>query len=457
MLMRQMTGLIVLFTCGILLSSDGQPPLAEQVRAHLTRDEWQQALALARRDQADSDDRADTAAALGESLFRAGQLEEVAGVLEPLLESEDVPARALITLARLYHARGRHDEVEGLLDAAVAGAPADAELLYLAGDLAAGRARTIALLNRYLELSGDVATPRTESARGMIRFLTQLGDRALWTAVKSPRRLELPLTMLWDSSGHALGYVIEARVGEKGKRVRLLLDTGTSGLTVIDRIARKRGFEPLVAKTLFGGGGSGVHETLQGVFPQFALGELRFENALATSTRQELEPTGRYHGLIGLNIFDGYRVTLDLLKKRLILEADRVPSGGDPYWWIAGQLLVRVRTTDDTSGLFILDTGAAMSVLADSFVDHLQVDSPGQTVKLRAFGGLVEGAKVVRGVEIDYQGFKTGRAGLIVTDMTLPSRLGGVEVSGLLGLDLLAGKRLILDTTTRQIELVGQP
>jgi hypothetical protein len=158
-----------------------------------------------------------------------------------------------------------------------------------------------------------------------------------------------------------------------------------------------------------------------------------------------------------LNIFDGYRVTLDFVKKRLILEAKRDPSSGDPYYWIAGQLLVRVQATHGSSGLFILDTGAAMSVLSRTFVDSLQGARQGQGVELRMFGGTVEGAQLVQGVDIDYQGFTTGNAGLVVTDMSLPGRLGGVEVAGLLGLDMLAGKRLVFDTTSRHITLTRQP
>ena len=171
-----------------------------------------------------------------------------------------------------------------------------------------------------------------------------------------------------------------------------------------------------------------------------------------TTTRQELDPTGRFHGLLGLSVFGGYRVTLDLKHKRMRLQSSDEPLEGEPYWWVSGQLLVRGRTPAGSQGLFVLDTGAAATVLADAFAAKLDA-SPGEPAAVRALGGRVRGARVVRGVDLRFQSLGTAGRQLIAYDLSPASRLGGVEVSGLLGLDLLAGQRLVLDTANQRIVL----
>ena len=53
-------------------------------------------------------------------------------------------------------------------------------------------------------------------------------------------------------------------------------------------------------------------------------GELSFTDALASTSESEFDPQRRYHGLIGISVFNGYRVTLDLSRQRLLL----APAGG---------------------------------------------------------------------------------------------------------------------------------
>jgi hypothetical protein len=253
----------------------------------------------------------------------------------------------------------------------------------------------------------------------------------------------------------ATGYVIEARAGERGKRVKLLLDTGSPGLYVVERIANKRGFHQLSEQTTFGGGGDRRHATRRGLFDSFAIGELRFRSVLATASSDEVDPLGRYHGLIGLSAFNGYRVTLDLKRKRLI--ARRAPEAapeGAPYWVVSGQWLVRVRDGDDRrDGLFLFDTGATRTLIGTRFVEGLEGVRIGEGSEIHGFGGALEGARAVDGIVLEFERHRVGPHDLRSVDLSLRSKMGGVEISGLLGLDLLDGPRITVDTVHRVIEL----
>jgi hypothetical protein len=253
--------------------------------------------------------------------------------------------------------------------------------------------------------------------------------------------------------------VIEARIGEGGKRVKLLLDTGSPGLFVVERIANKRGFSELSQQTTFGGGGDRRHTTRRGFFDVFSIGDLRFRSVLATTSRDEVDPEGRYHGLIGLAAFNGFRVTLDFKRKTLILDPapDLAPDGA-PYWVVAGQWLVRVHEGRGLrDGLFLFDTGATRTLLGTDFVaglDEVQLEDP---VEIQGFGGAIGGARRVDGVVVEFRGHRVGPRDLRAVDVSLRSKMGGVEVSGLLGLDLLDGPRITVDTVHRVIDLAPPP
>jgi hypothetical protein len=269
--------------------------------------------------------------------------------------------------------------------------------------------------------------------------------------------MELPLEPAHGPDGSLLGFVIRPTIGEKGKPVRLLLDTGSSGLFLLQRLARKRGFEPLSEETFFGGGGSQRHVSPRGLFPTFAVGELRFADAEATTSTRNFAPQGKFRGVLGLSVFDGYRVTLDLPRKRLILDQEEPLTTGSSYWVISGQMLVRVRANDEGGGLFLLDTGATSSLLGAAFAERLPGVRFRKPAYLLGFGGRREGARYVEGVQLAFQELAP-RTGLVpAVDLSLRSRMTGVEISGYLGLDLLAGARIVIDTRTRRIASFGSP
>jgi len=429
---------------------DGQ---VAEIRGLLAGNVWREALCLAREAASAAPADARLGAALAEALFRAGELEEAESILRPIAEEPSAPPRALVTLGRLHSARGRTDLAEPLLDRAVTAAPDDREVLFWAGDLANRRERAIALLTRYLELSEGDDPDRIESVGGTLDVFEALGDRRTWVATSLPETLELPLVKLGDGYGRTRGYLLEVKLGSRKKPTRLMLDTGSHGLFVLDRIVNKKGFRPLATKTLFGGGGKRRHESRRGLISPASLGDLIFEDALVTSTADELDATGRFHGLLGVAIFGGHRVTLDLENGRLRLSRESDPIAGSPYWWFSGQMLVRVEAGDGTSGLFVFDTGATQSVVANSFVDRIDEARLSQSAPVRAFGGIIAGAKRVSGIELTFQGHSTGDSGLIAYDFEVQSRLSGVEVSGLLGLDVLDGLQIVIDTVAQRILL----
>lgn len=422
-----------------------------RVRALLRMQRWQPALEEARRYADARTDAPRVRAVLGQALFRAGRLAEVEQAIGEIAARDDAPARALVVLGRLRAAEGRDEQAIELMARAVAADPGDRDVLYWASGSTTTRGEAVERLERYLELAEGDDPDRIEAARTGVDVLRALGERAVWISEARPERAELPLTRLWDpGTGATQGFVVRVGLGKKGKPVPLLLDTGSPGLFVIQRAARKRGLDPVAVQSQFGGGGDQRHSSTRGLFATAAIGDLRFRDALASSNKQEMDPTGRFHGVIGLAVFNGYRVTLDLEDDKLLLEPPGEIQGGDPYWTVEGQWLVE-GSIGGEPGLLLFDTGATNSIVDQATVERLPGARLSQSVTVHGFGGKIGGARRVQGVEIAFQGLATGTGPMSAIDLSGRSRVGGVELSGFIGLDLLDRKRIVIDTVNRRI------
>ncbi len=434
---------------------DAVPGRVDSIRKAIAADDWTGALASARALIRDAPEDPRAAGVLGEALYRAGEIEEAGETLAPLAETPAPPVRALVVLGLVRASEGRYAAAAEILDRALSAAPDDPYVLYWAAGSRESRSETVRLLERYLEHAAGEDPDRVEGVRGRIRLLRALGDRPLWVSEERPERLETRLRPIFAPPLVA-GYIVDARIGDARKKVPLLLDTGSTGLYLGDRLARKHGFEPISDETTFGGGGSGRHRASRGVFDRFAIGDLKFKDALASIADGGLDPAAPYRGLLDLGIFEGYRVVLDLPEHVLRLEppAAAPAAEGAPYWTVAGQILVRVRADGGPDGLFVLDTGAVTTLLDLAFARNVAPARIGPATRVRAFGGAREGARQVDGVVLRFLGAATDGGSMNAADLTLRSRLCGVQISGFLGLDLLAHTRLEIDTLHRRVIVV---
>ena len=424
---------------------------AAAVRALIEKDAWREALDAAKAFAGAAPSNAEAVSVLGEALYRAGRIDEAGRTLAPLATREDAPPRALVTLGLVRAAEGKTDEAGTLLDRALALAPEDRFVLYHAASVGTSRADTIARLERYLAKSDGDDADRIEGARGTIRYLKALGDRATWVRETSPERVEVPLRAIPDGGGGSAGFVVQVELG--GRKVWVLLDTGSGGLFAVERALKKSGLEPISEETVFAGGGSGREASKKWFIPSCAVGGLRFKDAVVTTTPTEIDPAGRYQGVLGVGIFSGYRVTLDLGKGRLLLDAGEAPAGAVPYWDVAGQILVEATAGDGRRGLFLFDTGATRSFLSFDFAGG----PTGAKADVRTYGGAVEGARQVMGIALEFPGLPPSAKPKTAGDLTQRSRLSGVEVSGFLGLDVLADAVVIVDTKSRRIAASRPP
>jgi len=435
----------------LLLAAAAATAAAGHVRELIVRDRWKDALAEAKELVAQPHD-ADADAALGEALYRAGRIDEADEVLSPLAERDDAPARALAQLGLVRAAQGKGVAAAGLMERAIAQAPRDPWVAYRAAGAARTRARANELLSVFIDAAGAEDADRVEGARGTIRLNQALGERKVWISVASPDHAELPLKPMVGTGG---GYFVEVTLANR-KKIRLLLDTGSTGLFVVERAVKKGGLTPLSEETVFAGGGAGRTASARGLLEKLTIGGVEFADALVTTTKEEFDPQGRIHGVLGLDVFSGYRVTMDLAHGRLALDRCGSETGGTPFWDVSGQMLVRASAAG-VEGLFLFDTGATRSMFARAYSDAVPGAQVASAAAVRTYGGNVAGAASVRGVKLRFLDLEGEGGPAYTADLTQRSRLGGVEISGFLGMDLIDGSKVVIDTCAQRVAIPVVP
>jgi len=431
--------------CATIAAAPGPAHVRELIEADRAREAVEEARTLA----VSAPEDLDVAACLGEALYRAGRIEEAGTALEPVSSRPEAPARAIAQLGLVRAAQGRNAEAATLLDRALAAAPEDRWVIYRAAGAAETRAEGRRRLTAYLARSEGDDPDRIEGAKGTIRFYDAIGEKRIWAVAQHPERVELPLVPLTGTNGR--GWVLEARL-KGNKKLRLLLDTGSTGLFVVERAVKKAGLSPLPEETVFAGGSTGRARSGRGLLERLAIGDLVFEDALVTTTRDEFDPQGRIHGVLGIAALAGYLVTLDLDRGKLILEAAPTEASGEPYWNVGGQMLVRAGAEGASEdGLFLFDTGATRSMIATAYAATIGGASESSPAAVRTYGGNVAGAAALRNVSLRFGGVPLGTETVNRSDLTQRSRLGGVEIAGFLGLDALDGTVIRIDTTRQRV------
>jgi Tfp pilus assembly protein PilF len=425
--------------------------LGGRIEAWIDADRWTEALEEARRLGERGRSSGRLASAVGSALYRAGLLEEASELLASHATANDLTPRGWTVLGLLRLAEGRSAEAVERMAGALAADSEDARIVLRAAEVATTRAEAASRLTRYLEIGAADDADRLEGARGTLRWIRALGERSVWRARAAPDRLVLPLAPVAGG-----GWTVAARIGPKRRAARLLFDTGSGGVFLVDRVARRGEFEELAQETAFGGGGSGRHRSARGLVRSFSLAGLEFEDALVETTTVEIDPSGRYQGVLGPSVLDGYRLLVDLRDGTLTLERQGTSASGTdgvPYWNVSGQLLVRAAARGAPEGLFLLDTGATHSVLDLDYAARVPGARLEASAAARGYGGAIAGARRVDRAELTLLGHDTGGRPLVASDLGARSRLGGVEIAGYIGMDLLAGTVLVIDPFTRRVDL----
>jgi tetratricopeptide (TPR) repeat protein len=471
------------------------------VRVMLRQQKWADAEALAEKGVAANPRSVVMLTALGEAQVRAGkpwdawQTLKTANGIDLCYAREHLLFSQLAHINSLYATALKEARMAHMLD------PHDPEI----------RSEwiwTLPAAERMKELEAYLASPTGDDPDD-IRHMQQLLDfmkRSADTPHKACRLVskadstEIPFAYLMADAQRIKAFGLEVKLN--GKTARLQIDTGAGGILISRSVAERAGLKAVSHTEMGGVGSKGYQAGYTAYADSIQIGGLEFQDCEVRVL--DSRNVADEDGLIGMDVFSRFLVTLDYPMRKLGLgplpprpgEAETTPTlrsdqaegnpGGDtnenaassadagdkpaaqaaapvahgPFdryiapemkdwtavYRVGHQLLLPVNMNKKVNKLFILDTGAwATSVAPDAAREVTKVNSAGDEMKVKGISGTVQQAYFAD--QITFYFAHLGQMVQMVPsfDIANVSKSTGMEVSGFIGASTI-------DLTTLKID-----
>ncbi len=415
---------------------------------------------------------ADLLAIQAEMSLRCGKPLAAASLARATLRIDRGSHLAWLVLAEVLASRWRRESARAAFEQVLASDPRQPRALWGMPAVVDSREEGIAYFKRYLAvaLSRGETRERIRMAGDGLAMLEALGDRETWTLKKADLPGTIPLTPLSTRLAHVGGWVLRCEIGD-ARKVPALLDSGASGLHVAPRTSRRARLDEVSSATLVGGGGAGRHAVRRGLYSHLDLGPLVYASPIGVVAPRSLHPRGAYRAIVGLDLFGGTEVEIDLDRRMMrIREAESLVETGDPLeekiigsgdgaiplFRFEGQLLAPIEIRAGRRSvhtLALVDTGASKTLLDRSVAERLPGLRKGGRRAGRGYGGAIPYVGEVHSLRIDLGGAVADLRSVAVIDLAQRARLIGVRVGAFVGLDFIAQHRLIFDLESGTLKL----
>lgn len=262
--------------------------------------------------------------ALGEVLFRQGQIHAAEHEWANVINAGHVDARSYFGLSRVRNALAMYKTGKEMIDTAHELAPDDPDITE-AWAATLSRAEHVKYLETMLAGQNNWDADDREDAKTYLKYLQErakLGSSAC-RLVSKVTKTETPLVRLLSDPEQLRGYGLS--VSLNGRKSSLLLDTGASGIIVKRSLAEHAGVGKIVETKVGGVGDKGKRNAHVGIVDHIKVGELEFQNCPIEV--MEARSVDEEDGLIGTDVFEDFLVDIDFPHERLKLsELPRRPG-----------------------------------------------------------------------------------------------------------------------------------
>jgi tetratricopeptide (TPR) repeat protein len=245
-----------------------------------------------------------------------------------------------------------------------------------------------------------------------------------------------------------------------GRKLKLLLDTGASGILLSQTFIDKSGLDHLGTIEGRGVGDDGAKKGFLSVADTCEIGGLKFKTCVFRALEGKRAISGEFDGLIGTDTFGQYLIQIDFQKHAMNLkplpERQRLPQGYDrevppeektftPVFRQGHHLLVTTHLNGEDAGLFLLDTGSGISMVDSTFASLSGKIHQDNYMRVKGISGDVKKVFEASKAEIQFATFRQRNLGMTAIDLNNSPDHQDVRMSGILGLPVLAMFRLTLD------------
>ena len=431
---------------------------------------------------------------LGEVRYRRGEVVEAADLYTRSLKLDPCSARTHYDVYRYQSLSGLHASAQRQLDVAHGLSPDNPvyERVWLASHAVPMTAeQRFANLNKRLEDTS--LTP--EQRDGLTATI-----KGIETREKGNCQLVTPLTnvtlpMLPIAVGAVLSpedmYGVGLEVEFNGKKRRVQIDTGASGLLLNRSVAKAAGLVPEMETKTGGIGDKGLANTFVTHVDDIKIGSMEFKNCMV----RVLEGHGplEVDGLIGTDVFRDYLVTLDTPGRQVRLSplpprpdqkpgqetsldtdgddsdeatplsaADRARDryiapemkGWTPIFREGHDLIVPTGIGDAAAKLFIMDTGSAQMMISPDAAREVTHVTGDTDMQIRGISGDVKKVYEADNVHVVFGGVGLRARRMTSIDTSHLSGSSGVEISGLIGFPMLRELVISIDYRDNLIKVV---
>lgn len=373
-------------------------------------------------------------------------------------------ARALYGMAEVYNLAGFHATAQRDIEHAYLLHPTDDDIH---GWWISTRPRKerLALLADYAEHSDQQTDEQRKKLKEELAKESVSHNSDCRIASGSPKETKVPMAQMLDGPNNFVGWGLDVQFN--GKKRRLQIDTGASGITISRSAAMSLGIVRDDTSKIGGIGDDGNVRTSIAHVPSIKIGGVEFTNC-------PVEIIEKFNvldsdGLIGTDVFNSSQVTLDFPQHELRLAPlpdrpgdkpdmqaagdDEVVVAHDPYVapemakWLriyrsGHQLLMPTgfadtkRIKDESSwkdGLFLLDTGSYDNLISPKAVRQVTKVSRDYDDQIQGISGEVKKVYEAGQFTLAFAGLRLDAPSMRAIDLTSISHDAGVEVSGLIG------------------------
>jgi predicted aspartyl protease len=362
----------------------------------------------------------------GEVRFRRGEFAEADAEFKAAVEWDPRFALAWWGLGRVAECASMNKTALEDFHRAYELNPTDRRILGTWISRLSGQER-MAALNRYeamltAEGANQTGDPKAlEDLRQRAELAKALNGREGMTLASPYKSAEVPLEAFVSSATHMRTFGLEVMVN--GKPVRLVLDTGAAGIVISHPAAERVGLARVADATVRGiGDNTKLTGGYRAIAERFRIGEVEYHDAVISVADQSF--IGIEDGLIGSNVLGEFLITLDFAGGKMRLDPlpgyhpgeefqDRTFAAVSPQMENATRvfrfghlLLVPARVGNASNRLFVLDTGAARTLISYELAAAVSNLNRDDKTAIRGLNGRVGDVYQTGNLMLEFAGFK---------------------------------------------------
>jgi tetratricopeptide (TPR) repeat protein len=400
---------------------------------------------------------AEAQAAAGLAAYRRGDLPRAEAYFRKARQIDPNYAYALSGLASVACATSKFKTCEDLMAQAYRASPDDPQLIVQWADALHGAAQ-ISALERALAIY-DPASRETRRLRVRIAVDKAAGDRKLQRLASPYQSYDIELVPIGVDLRRPWGVGLRVRLNDT-RTVRLILDTGSSGISISAKAAEKAGLEILSNQRyeVHGIGDKKPQEAVVYLAAAVDIGELRladFPVGAFTAAKSDA-----YDGLIGADVFELFQVSIDFPNMRLQLApwpdgqpaadvavdaSETLPAGFWRAYRFGHTLTIPVSINQGSEQPFVIDSGGWDNLIDTGTAQKSTKVRRDYNSGLRGVQGRVNQVSRASKVSLAFAGFRQDNSDLLAFSLESLGDQVGVGVAGILGMPVLRQMKMTID------------